>query len=160
MTTDYKYTLIHYRPDDDEYLGCGDYERHHSEIGFEHGLSFEQLRHRILTLTKAERYSGDEPCEFAILRDGKPIIARGNAMWSFAPEDDTTEEARALDDLFHEANILSEKEKREAAEKRRKEEEEKARAYAARERDRRYFDAKALIEKYEREENEKKGTAP
>lgn len=158
MTTDYQYTLIHYRPDDDEYLGCGDYERHHSQIGFESDLSFEQLKHRIITLTKTQRYSGDEPCEFAILRDGKPIIARGDAMWSFAPEDDTSEEAEALNDLFHEANIISEQEKRERAEAKRKEEEEKARAYAARERDRRYSEAKALIEKYEREEKEKKGT--
>lgn len=156
MNTDYRYTLIHYRPDSDEYLGCGDYERHHSQIGFESGLSFEQLQHRIFSLTKTRRYDGDDPCEFAILRDGQPIIARGETMWSFAPEDDTTEEAQALDALFYEANILSEKEKKERAEAKRKEEEEKARAYAARERDRRYFEAKALIEKYEREEKEKK----
>lgn len=150
MTTDAKYTLIHYRPDDDEYLGCGGYQHHKSEIGFEQGLNFEQLRHRITALTKAERYKED--CEFAILRDGQPIISRGEAMWSFAPDDGSSEEWLALDALFHEANILSEKEKREAAEARRKDEEEKARAYAARERDRRYFEAKALIEKYEAEQ--------
>lgn len=151
-TTDKQYTLIHYRPDDDEYLGCGDYERHHSEIGFEQGLSFEQLKHRIIEKTKQGRYDGDSPCEFAILRDGKPIIARGDAMWSFAPDDNTAEETEQLNDLFHEANILSQQEKLDRAEARRKEEAAKAAAYAARERAQRYEAAKRTIADYEREQ--------
>lgn len=147
--TDAKYTLIHYQPDEDEYLGCGDYERHHSNLGFEMGLSFEQLRHRINTLTKNRRFTEDDAPQFAILLDGKPLISRGEAMWSFDVENENTPEWLALDALFHEANILSEKEKKEAADARRKEEEEKQRKYREAEETRRYADAKRTITEYE-----------
>lgn len=154
MTTDADalYTLIHYRPNGRKYVGGGDYDSFDSEIGFEQGLSFEKLRFRIIEHARRARGSdsdNDNPMEFAILLNGKPVASIGEAMWTFADEDLPDPQ---LEELFHEANLLTEKEKREAAEVKRKAEEEKSRAYAARERDRRYFEAKELIKKYEAEQ--------
>lgn len=131
MNTDNaQYTLIYYRPNGSKYLGCGDYDNFDSEIGFENELSFEKLRLRIIEHTKrADCCDGcsnnDNPTELAILRDGKVLLARGDAMWSFASAIEETEETFALEELLSEANIRSEKEKLERIERERKEREEK-----------------------------------
>lgn len=153
MNTDAKYTLIHYRPNGSKYQGCGEYENFDSEIGFENDLTFEKLRLRILEHTKRAECcdscsDNDNPTELAILRDGKPLLARGDAMWSFANAiEEETDETRALEELFAEANILSEKEKLERIERERKEREEKERLSRERaERDRYEQALKTLTE--------------
>jgi hypothetical protein len=130
-TTDKQYTLIYYRPNGSKYRGCGDYDNFDSEIGCDQSLSFAQLQHRITEVLKRADCcdscsDNDNPTEFAIFCNGKPIFARGDAMWGFAPEDDLSEETHAIEEMLHENHIRSEKEKREAVEAKRKEDEAKA----------------------------------
>lgn len=142
MTTDdTKFTLIHYRPNGNEYQGHGDYEHHDSEIGFEHNLSFEQLRRRIIEHAARRRYENDSACQFAILLNGKPIVSRGADLWTFADAAEPSEYTEKLEAILTEANVLSEKEKLDRAEAKRKEEEERQRLYYERQERERYDNA-------------------
>jgi len=113
MTTDAKFTLIFYRPNGSHYLGGGDYDQYNSEIGFDQELTMEKLKHRIATETRHHRFEDECDCEFAILKDGKPILARGEAMWSFEPEGTPCPEAVELGEFLSEERVRSEKEKQE-----------------------------------------------
>lgn len=143
--TEKRYTLINYRPNGSEYIGGGDREYHDSTIGFEHNLTLDQLRRRILDLTGHHRYEGDSDCEFVVLADGKPIVSRGESLWSFAEATEPSEEGDDIGNIFDEARVASQEQKMAAAEaKRLKEEAERKKYYEQQERQR-YSDAKRTI---------------
>lgn len=148
-TTDKKFTLIHYRPNGSEYIGGGEREYHDSEIGYEHGLSLEQLRRRILDVTGSHRYEGDSDCEIIVLMDGRPIVARGESLWSFAEAVEKTDEGDTINDFLDEARIASQEQKLAATlAKQQKEEAERKRYYEEQER-KRYREAQQTIKEYE-----------
>jgi hypothetical protein len=150
MTTDTKkFTLINYRPNGSEYLGCSEYENYNSEIGFEKNLDFEQLRRRIIDHTKRHRFEEDSDCEFVVLMDGKPIACRGESLWSFEEAIEPTEESEAINELLSEALVLSQKEKADKAQAKRDAEAERQRKAVEEQERKRYADAKRFIADYE-----------
>lgn len=110
-SNDKKFTLLHYRPNGSEYIGGGDREHYDSEISFDRDLSMGQLKHRITELTKRRRYEDESDCEFIVLLDGKPIVCRGESLWSFETAISPCEEAGEISEAMSEASVLSQKEK-------------------------------------------------
>lgn len=113
METTNTFTLLHYRPNGSQYIGCGESEYHDSEIGYEHGLTLEQLRRRIIDLTKIHRYEGDSDYELIVLQHGKPIACRGESLWSFEESQESHPDAQAIGELMDEARVLSHSQKEE-----------------------------------------------
>lgn len=166
--TEAKYTLIYYRPNGERYEGCGDYTRFDSEMECFADVTREELLSAIVEKTRhASSCCGSCPqseteCEFAILKDGVPLIAKGNNLGSsFYKEGvDETDDYFAVNMIFDEAAEVIEKEHeaKAAAEKKAKEEAAakkaiadaeaaRARQKAAEEAERKQFEA--LKAKYE-----------
>ena len=123
--TEAKYTLISYRPNGERYEGCGEYIRFDSELDLRADLSRDELRETIIEKLKSAADCCDScpqsenPTEFAILKDGKSIFARGDNLYSFAP-DSETEDSLDGDGIFNEAQEMLAKERAEKAEVERK----------------------------------------
>jgi hypothetical protein len=151
MTTDTKtFTLIHYRPNGKEYQGGGDYEHYNSEIGFERDLTLEQLQRRITEHTKRHRFEEESDCEFIVMRGDKPIVCRGESLWSFEEALESDEDAHQIVQMLSEALVLSKKEKADKAQAKRDAEAESTRRYFAEQERKRYADAKSFIADYEK----------
>lgn len=164
-TTDTKFTLIYYRPNGKRYEGCGDYVEFDSEMEMFQDLSRDELRTEIKKrLAHADDCcdscaSNENPCEFAILGNGKPLTSMGDNFSSFQPSEET-DETLAMSTIFDEARNLIYTEQQAKAEAKKKADAEaaqkkafadaeaaRARAKAAEEAERRQFEA--LKAKYE-----------
>jgi hypothetical protein len=151
MTTDTKkFTLINYRPNGSEYLGHSEYENYNSEIGFESNLDFEQLRRRIIDHTKRHRFEEDSDCEFIVLLDGKPIVSRGESLWSFDEDIEPSEVSETINTMLSEALVLSQEEKQAKKDAKRAEEAERQRRAIEEQERRRYREAKSFVSDYEK----------
>jgi hypothetical protein len=119
--TDAKYTLISYRPNGERYEGCGEYVRFDSELDLSADLSRDEARAKIIEKLKhaedcCDSCSHNEnPTEFALLKDGKSIAARGDNLYSFTPEAET-EDTLDGERIFEEAHEMLAKERAEKAE--------------------------------------------
>ena len=118
--TEAKYTLISYRPNGERYEGCGEYVRFDSELDLSADLSRDEARTKIIEKLKhaedcCDSCSHNEnPTEFALLKDGKSIAARGDNLYSFTPETET-EDTLDGDRIFDEAHEMLAKERSEKA---------------------------------------------
>ncbi len=154
MTTDNTYSLIQYRPNGSEYIGGGENEHYNSEICFDHNLTLEQLKRRINEHTRRHRYKEENDCELIVLKDGKPIVCRGESLWSFEEGLEASDETGEICDMIREAGVLSEQEKIDAREAKRQKEEAERKAYYAEQERKRYSEAKRTVDelksKYEK----------
>lgn len=136
-TTEAKYTLLYYRPNGSRYEGCGDYTRFDSELECFVGVTREEMLKAIVEKTKhASSCCGSCPAsetetEFAILKDGRPLLSRGNNLSSFYDDEMyESEEYFAVSDIFDEAAAVIEQEHKAEAEAEKKAKEEAAKVAA------------------------------
>lgn len=130
-----KYTLISYKPNGERYEGCGDYVRFDSELELQANLTRDELRESIrIKIASTEDccdscQHNENPLEFAILKDGRPMAARGDNLSSFRP-DEETDETRDTEAIFDEARTLFTQARAAKVEEERKAAEEAAKAAA------------------------------
>jgi hypothetical protein len=134
VKTEAKYTLIYYRPNGERYEGCGDYTRFDSEMECFAGVTREEMLKEIVAKTRhASSCCGSCPqseteCEFAILKDGVPLIAKGSNLGSTFYQEgvDETDDYYAVNNIFDEAAEIIEQEHKAKAEAEQKAKEEAA----------------------------------
>lgn len=132
-----KFTLLSYRPNGERYEGCGEYVRYDSDLDLSTDLSEEELREKLIEkITHGDSCCDSCPAsdneneaEFAILKDGKPIFAVGNNLYSFSPPEET-EDTLLASRIWDDAHAEIAKRKQDAAEAAAKAREEAAKKAA------------------------------